>query len=190
MSPTGNDKRKLILDATEKLVAKEGFHGFSMQKLANEAGVAAGTIYRYFEDKEHLIEETRLHVTQRTADIIQAGVQNDMSLKEQYRTLWLNIWNFAKTKSAVQSHMLYEQLITKDERVFQREAEMFYKIERLLEEGKSQGLFKPLDNKLLVSVSLESSSALARRAKNNCIQIDDKVLEQAIDASWDALINH
>ncbi|MFC1236662.1 TetR/AcrR family transcriptional regulator [Vibrio sp. F74] len=191
MSPECSDKRKLILNATEKLVAEEGIHGLSMQKLAKEAGVAAGTIYRYFDDKEHLIEETRYHVSQRTADIIQAGVDDDMTLKEKYSIIWLNIWHFANTKDAVKSHMLFEQLSSKEEGChFPKKKEIFYKIEQMFDEGKSQGIFKLLDNKVLSSVSLESSAALARKHRNNGFPIDDEAITQAIDASWDALINH
>ena len=47
---TSQNKRLQILSAAEKLIAEVGFQGLSMQKLANEPGVAAGTIYRYFDD--------------------------------------------------------------------------------------------------------------------------------------------
>lgn len=40
---THRDKRQQILSAAEKLIADVGFQGLSMQKLAKEAGVAAGT---------------------------------------------------------------------------------------------------------------------------------------------------
>jgi len=191
MSPDCSDKKKLILNAAEKLIALKGIHGFSMQNLALEAGVAAGTIYRYFNDKEHLIEETRRHVSLRTADIVQANISDDMTLKEKYSTLWLNTWNFSKTKSAIKSHMLFEQLWSnQNERDLEKKKEIFHKIEQLFNDGKSQGVFKALDNQILSSISLESSLALARRQRNNCFQIDDKAIKQAIDASWDALINH
>ena len=45
-SNTAIDKHEQILTAAEKLIAESGFQGLSMQKLAKEAGVAAGTIYR------------------------------------------------------------------------------------------------------------------------------------------------
>ena len=64
-----------------------------MQKLAKEAGVAAGTIYRYFDDKEHLIEEVRIQVTQRIAEAVQFGVDASAPIKQRYRTMWLNIWS-------------------------------------------------------------------------------------------------
>lgn len=46
-----SDKKTQILEATEHLLAQHGFDRLSMQMVANEAGVAAGTIYRYFSDK-------------------------------------------------------------------------------------------------------------------------------------------
>lgn len=191
MSVPIEDKRTRILDATEKLLAQDGFQGLSMQKVAKEAEVAAGTIYRYFEDKPHLIEETRLYVSQRAANYIQANLTDDMSLKEQYRTIWLNIWNLNSTKSAVKSHFLYEQFDYSDEsKIFQREKEMFYKVVALFEQGKEQGIFKPLNVHILFCVSLDSSIALARKQKNRCIQVDSESLEQAIEASWDAIIKH
>ena len=191
MSGQIEDKRTKILDATEKLLAKEGFQALSMQKLAKEAGVAAGTIYRYFEDKHHLMEQTRLYVSQRAADYIQANLSDSMSLKEQYRTIWLNIWNLSSTKSAVKSHFMYEQFDYTDENsIREREKEMFYKVVALFEKGKEEGLFKPLDTYILFSVSLDSSIALARKQYNKCIQLDSDSIEQAIEASWDAIIKH
>ncbi|WP_375754064.1 TetR/AcrR family transcriptional regulator [Vibrio sp. HN007] len=185
------DKRILILNAVEKLVAEEGFEGLSMQKLAKRAGVAAGTIYRYFDDKTHLLREARLHATAKAADIIQAGVSDDLPLKERYRLFWLNIWNYAQTRSAVQTHLLYEQFVPDDiEQVHQLEKEMFRKVDRMFDEGKTTGLFKELDNNVLSGVSLETSTTMARKQRKSCSQLTDDQIEQAIEASWDALIKH
>lgn len=196
MTACSSDKRLLILHAVEKLIAEEGFEGLSMHKLAKEAGVATGTIYRYFEDKHHLLYETRLHALARAAEIIQAGVNDEMPLKVRYRCLWLNIWHHARTENALKSHLLYEQLISLHldhqqlAQLRQRENQLFCTIHNLFEEGKQQGLFKPLDNKILFGVSLESSSSLARKQRTNCIELNDEALEMAIEASWDALIQH
>ncbi len=185
------DKKQAILQASQKLIAHHGFHGLSMHKLAEEAGVAAGTIYRYFTDKEHIIEETRIYVLQCTADIIQKGLRDDMSLKEKYRTIWFNIWHYANTEDAVKTHFLYSQLATHNPAQLERtEKTMFAPINAMFEEGKASGLFKPLNNKILISISLESSAALARKKQNWGYQIDNDSLEQALEASWDALIQH
>ncbi|WP_035058188.1 TetR/AcrR family transcriptional regulator, partial [Desulfuromonas sp. TF] len=52
------NKRAEIMDATVSIVAEHGFHGASMEKIADTAVVGAGTIYRYFESKDHLVQQT------------------------------------------------------------------------------------------------------------------------------------
>ena len=52
------DKREAVMRAALELVGEHGFHGSPMAMIASRAGVAAGTIYRYFESKDVLIMET------------------------------------------------------------------------------------------------------------------------------------
>ncbi len=51
--PKGKEER--ILDAAVRVFARSGYHGSSMASVAQEAGVAAGTIYLYFERKQDLL---------------------------------------------------------------------------------------------------------------------------------------
>ncbi|WP_025789309.1 TetR/AcrR family transcriptional regulator [Vibrio parahaemolyticus] len=186
------DKRDQILAAAEQLIAESGFQGLSMQKLANEAGVAAGTIYRYFSDKEHLLEEVRLNVAKRIASAVQAGVNDDMPLKERYRTMWLNIWNLAGSNlNAISNRVPYDSLpCTTRNKTWELERKMFAQVDRLFNQGKEEGVFKPLDNEVLSGLSFEASVALARKHALGFYQLDDDALEAAIEASWDAIIKH
>ncbi|MDF4738091.1 TetR/AcrR family transcriptional regulator [Vibrio parahaemolyticus] len=186
------DKRDQILAAAEQLIAESGFQGLSMQKLANEAGVAAGTIYRYFSDKEHLLEEVRLNVAKRIASAVQAGVNDDMPLKERYRTMWLNIWNLAGSNlNAISNRVQYDSLpCTTRNKTWELERKMFAQVDRLFNQGKEEGVFKPLDNEVLSGLSFEASVALARKHALGFYQLDDDALKAAIEASWDAIIKH
>jgi TetR/AcrR family transcriptional repressor of multidrug resistance operon len=186
------DKRQQILSAAEKLIAEVGFQGLSMQKLAKEAGVAAGTIYRYFDDKDHLIDDVRVLVTQRVADAVQEGVDDSDPIKQRYRTMWLNIWNLAGTNlAAIKNRVQYDSLpITNSLNFRELEREMFAQVELLFNEGKEQGLFKPLNNEVLGGLSLAASVSLARKHSLGFYQLDEAELESAIEASWDAIIKH
>ena len=55
-----DDKKYLIMEAMMRLVKEFGLQGTPMSKLAKEAGVAAGTIYYYFNSKEELINSMYL----------------------------------------------------------------------------------------------------------------------------------
>ena len=51
------DKRDDIILAAMALIARQGFHGAPMALIADRAGVGIGTIYRYFENRDVLIQE-------------------------------------------------------------------------------------------------------------------------------------
>jgi TetR/AcrR family transcriptional regulator, fatty acid metabolism regulator protein len=52
---TANDKRERILDAAERIFAQHGFFAARVSEIAKEAGVADGTIYLYFKNKDDLL---------------------------------------------------------------------------------------------------------------------------------------
>ncbi len=56
MTEKKNDKRTSIMLAAMELIAEQGFHGTPTSQIAGKAGVGVGTIYRYFKDKDELIE--------------------------------------------------------------------------------------------------------------------------------------
>jgi TetR/AcrR family transcriptional regulator, fatty acid metabolism regulator protein len=47
-----------IQDATMRVIARKGMAAATMQEIAEEAGVAKGTIYLYFRDRDELVERT------------------------------------------------------------------------------------------------------------------------------------
>ncbi len=189
---TNMDKRALILCAANKIIAEQGIQGLSMHKLAKEANVAAGTIYRYFDDKDHLLDELRMDITSRIAQAVQQGVDSNKPLKERYRTMWLNIWNLAANNlNSLKNRAQYDSIPSKNSaKRREQERKMFAQIDLLFTEGKNQGLFKDLDNEILSGLSLEASVALARKHSQGFYHLDDDALDAAIEASWDAIIKH
>jgi len=49
------DKRRRILQAAVKVFARKGYFGARVADVARRAGVADGTIYLYFRNKEHIL---------------------------------------------------------------------------------------------------------------------------------------
>jgi AcrR family transcriptional regulator len=49
---TRDEVRNTILDATDRLLARHGYRGMTMEELAREAGVGKGTLYLHFSSKE------------------------------------------------------------------------------------------------------------------------------------------
>src|SRR4051794_41524372 len=49
------DKRRMILDAAVTVFARQGFHHCRVSDVADEAGVAYGLVYHYFNSKEEIL---------------------------------------------------------------------------------------------------------------------------------------
>ena len=57
LSRRGLDTRRRLLDAAELVFGRVGYHDASVVKLAEHAGVAAGTFYLYFDSKKAIFDE-------------------------------------------------------------------------------------------------------------------------------------
>ncbi|MDO5552699.1 MAG: TetR/AcrR family transcriptional regulator [Planctomycetia bacterium] len=87
------ERRKLILERSFALFAREGFEGVTFQKIANECGIARTLIYRYFKDKEEIF----LYAVRQGTDKMSAMVEKVMrradlnSVEKLRRVLHLTI---------------------------------------------------------------------------------------------------
>ena len=50
------DKRRLILDAGVRVFARQGFHTCRVSDIADDAGVAYGLVYHYFDSKDQILD--------------------------------------------------------------------------------------------------------------------------------------
>jgi TetR/AcrR family transcriptional regulator, fatty acid metabolism regulator protein len=71
------DKRRLILDAAITVFARQGFHRCRVSDVADEAGVAYGLVYHYFDSKEQILNELFLERWQVMLDAIAEIDQRD-----------------------------------------------------------------------------------------------------------------
>ncbi len=53
--PKSDEKRRRILEAAVRVFARKGYHGARVAEIAKRAGVADGTIYLYFRNKEDIL---------------------------------------------------------------------------------------------------------------------------------------
>jgi AcrR family transcriptional regulator len=91
----GGDKRETIMAAALELFVERGFYGTAVPEIADLAGVGAGTIYRYFESKEALVNaiyrEQKLQFGQVALDNFPVTAPT----REQFRVLWMRMARFA-----------------------------------------------------------------------------------------------
>ena len=83
------DKREAILQAALELFADRGFHGTAVPLIAARAKVGAGTIYRYFRDKENLVNELYRHWKSRLFHHVMDGLPSDIPVRSLFHEIWV-----------------------------------------------------------------------------------------------------
>ena len=139
------DKYQRILKAAKTLYAEKGFTATTMNEVASLAGVAEGTIYEYFKNKQDLL----LSITREMFGGMKDALDNAFNINHPYEKFRWLIWHhftiFASDRDLV-SVFLKD---TKLEKFFYEDAahEVFVryhdKICDVLEEGKASGVFRP-----------------------------------------------
>ena len=79
----GVDKRRLILDAAITVFARQGFHHCRVSDVADEAGVAYGLVYHYFDSKEEILNELFLERWQVMLDAIAEIDSRDLPARDK-----------------------------------------------------------------------------------------------------------
>ncbi|HUX08073.1 MAG TPA: TetR/AcrR family transcriptional regulator [Acidobacteriota bacterium] len=72
-----------IIEAAIKLVRDEGIDRLTMERLASAAGVAKGTVYLYFKDKDQLLMSVMSQVMQNVNEEIEEAVEWDGTIREK-----------------------------------------------------------------------------------------------------------
>lgn len=78
-------RTKEIVDAAIQLVNEGGFAKLTVEGVAGRAGVAKGTIYLYFKDKDELIRRVLNRVMMLLVDDVAAQLYGSDSLREKLR---------------------------------------------------------------------------------------------------------
>ena len=185
-----SNKKAQILKATETILATSGFHGLSIQKVANEAKVATGTIYRYFKDRDDLLNQLHEQILTYVAHRLEENVDESQPLKEQFTRMWKNLWYLPRQEDApLLTRNQFESLpISHHDQLRQKKDVLFSTVHRFFNEGKQQGVFKPLPNPVLWAIGLEPSIGLTTKHLSDGLDVNDAILEDIINACWDAII--
>jgi len=86
------DKKKesLVKQKAIDLLVKDGFEGFSMQKLARAAKISPATLYIYYKDKNDLIKKIGIELGDQMTEITLKDFSPDMGFAKGLKKQWEN----------------------------------------------------------------------------------------------------
>jgi AcrR family transcriptional regulator len=178
-----SDKRDDIIRVSLELIAEHGFHGAPMAMIAEKAGVGAGTIYRYFENKDALIKALHREVEKKVIAALTEGYSDEKSIRERFIYLCSMLLKYFV------SHPLYfrflEQYYNSPYGVSLRRDKILRKSDNrdiftdLFEQGTARQAMKDLPLPVLI--------ALARDHTLGLLELDDALIIKSVEACWDGI---
>lgn len=91
--PKSEEKRNAIMAAATRVIAAQGL-GAPTATIAQEAGVANGTLFTYFETKADLINELYLELKTEMATTALDGLRESADLRKQAFHVWKRSMNW------------------------------------------------------------------------------------------------
>lgn len=144
-------RRQDFLAAAERVFSRRGYHDAGMEEIAEEAGYAIGTVYRYFTSKKelyHTLLETKAMEQQQR---LQGFLSMPGPVIERIRLLVRDELDFVRTHQEFLRVMVVEVMTNAsdlNEGCRQLRADHRRNFHRLIEEGQRSGEFRPVDEEL------------------------------------------
>ena len=121
-----------------------------MQRIAEAAGIAKGTVYLYFETKQDLFLATVTHAVERLAERIDAEVENAAGPVDKIRAVVRAYFRFFDEDRALVEILVQERgeaMGQAEQAYFRVFSENAWRLERIIRDGSAQGMFRRLKPK-------------------------------------------
>ena len=146
MRTRSGNKERDIANAAIKVFARDGFHGAKITKIAAEAGVATGSVYLYFHNKESILHHLFNEIWQRIRDQLLSVVsRSDTTPKDKLEDIFNRIFALFSKNPDLALVFVNEQhhLIREGTGEFMRYYEDFLKLgEEVVRDGIRLGQFR------------------------------------------------
>jgi len=89
------EKEELVRQEAIEMLVRDGFQGFSMNRLAQASGISVATLYIYYRDKDDLIQKIGAEIGKQFMAKTLQGFDPEMSFAEGLKKQWENRVAFA-----------------------------------------------------------------------------------------------
>lgn len=182
------DKRKAILEAALDLFAERGFHGTSVALIAEKAHVGAGTIYRYFTDKEVLVNVLFQEHKRDMVETLLSGLPQDLPPRRLFHELWHRMVRYSREKPKalmfLEFHHHSPYLDEKSRELTNRGKEQFY---QFFEACRRDQVTREAAPEILMSFVTGAFIGLEKAFMEGVIEPTPENEAAAEELCWDAI---
>ena len=167
-----------------------GFTGMTMAKIAKEAGIATGTLYIYFKNKEELINSLYLFLKKRKAKNMLEGLSFEQPLKILFKELFNRsiVSSLADFREMAFLEQYYRSPFI-DKGIKEEGMQPFLPLFETIEEAKRAMIIKDVDSSFIFVFMNGLLNEFTKAIKEGQIEWNKDNAETMFEMLWDALKN-
>ncbi|RMF18478.1 MAG: TetR/AcrR family transcriptional regulator [Candidatus Dadabacteria bacterium] len=183
------DRRRNILDAALAVFAEQGYAATPVPPIAERAGVGVGTIYRYFPDKQSLVNEVFRETKARLGSWLLDGLDLSAEPWPLYCAFWERLTSFAREQpEAFRFLELQDHRPYLDEASRRTERAVLEPIRTAIERFRQAGLVRTgMQGPVIVALVWGAVVGIFKYDDGQYYRLLDSDLDAARDALWRAL---
>lgn len=181
-------KIEKIFSAALQLVLREGFSGLKMSLVAQQAGVATGTLYIYFQTKDELINQLYMDLKKRNVEKFMAGYRQEDTFMAGFEQIWRNYFRAvcAHPEENAFLEQYYRSPFLREDVKFET-YRLLSPVYELLERGKRERLLKEVPVEIMVAQLSGSIQEIARLWVEGGWSSWQDLEQIAMGMAWDSL---
>ncbi|KFF04090.1 TetR/AcrR family transcriptional regulator [Flavobacterium reichenbachii] len=188
MRPLDPDKREKILNSVFVLTGKQGLASVTVSGISKTAGIATGTLYIYFKNKEEIVQLAYAAVEDKMTQAMYRDFDINIPIKQSLKQIYINMLNY-RLKNYDETVFIdqyqqsgYIQLnFSKQLAEYEKQNKPLYD---LLQKGQQEGIIKALDAIILISFFDGAVRSCSTGIIQKLFPLSQQLLDDCFDMIW------
>ena len=186
--PRDEAKVEAIFKAALKLVLDTGFAGLKMSAVAQEARLATGTLYTYFNNKEDLINQLFRELKRAKMREVFENYDPALPFYEGFKILWYNYLKAGLKQPErnlfIEQYQRSDYLDAVSKALSENAYEPFY---AFLEKAKTAQIIKNFPVEVMAAQLMGGANQVAKLYFRRSRHIDESVTDQCFEMAWHSI---
>ena len=162
-TPWESYKRQSIQDAVIRLICREGLKSVTMERVAQETGIAKGTVYLHYRDKQELLDAVKESALAPVIRKFDDALRGDAPPDAKLRACAVEYFSYFEEHRDLFRVLIYEREVVRvqgSRYQSERYRHMVQETARVINEGIRAAIFRDVDAHNVAAMFIDSMYAL------------------------------
>ncbi|MFH7017262.1 TetR/AcrR family transcriptional regulator [Flavobacterium sp. FlaQc-47] len=188
MRPLDPDKKEKILNSVFVLTGKQGLASVTISGISKTAGIAAGTLYIYFKNKEEVVQLAYAAVEDKMTQAMYRDFDINVPIRQSLKQIYINMLNYRLNNydetvfiDQYQQSGYIQINFAKQLAEYEKQNKPLY---NLLEKGQQEGIIKAVDAIILISFFDGAVRSCSTGIIQKLFPLNQQLIDNCFDMIW------